>query len=134
MILTFTFEGNTPSKKNQKRPIINTRTKKMMFLPSLAHKAWHREALATMLLQKARLDARFPIQKCKRVGVTLFYGDLRARDNSNTWESIADLLVDAGVLEDDSWLITGPTYQLPHYRKGRPGWECHIETEDAHAT
>ena len=129
MTYTFTFDGNTPSKKNKKRPIINSRTKKMMFLPSLAHKEWHREALATMLLQKASAAGPFPIQRCKRVGVTLYYGDQRARDNSNTWESIADLLVDAGILKDDAWQITGPTYQLPQFRKGRPGWVAVIEVE-----
>ncbi len=36
-----------------------------------------------------------------------YWKDNRVRDNSNKFESIADLLVDAGILKDDSWQVIG---------------------------
>ena len=44
-----------------------------------------------------------PIKKCDSVTVHLYYGTLAVKDNTNTVESVLDLLVDMGVLEDDNW-------------------------------
>jgi hypothetical protein len=61
----------------------------------------------------------------------LFYTDRRRRDSSNTFESIMDLLVDAGILADDAWAITGPTAQFPELRPDRPGFEVIIVLPEA---
>ncbi len=130
-ILRFHYEGNTPSKKNQKQ-IFRGKNGKPFISASSDFKDWHKKAEWEIKLQMSRqTSARFPVQRCVRVYANLFYDTNRARDNSNTWESILDLMVDVGILSDDSWQVTGPTAQFPKYRKGEPGWVLFIETADA---
>jgi hypothetical protein len=131
MLYRFSYEGNTPSKKNQKR-IFRRKDGAPFITASSDFKMWHKEALWRMKLQISRYPgAPFPLQRCKHVLARLYYKDHRPRDNSNTFESIMDLLVDSGVLADDTWRVTGPTYQFPALRPdahGGPGWEVCIET------
>lgn len=82
--------GLTPSKKNSR---INLRNG--MSFPSSKYTAWHKEASKQLIGQK-------PINSTK-LQVTFFAGDNRKFDLSNKFESIADLLVDNGLLEDDNW-------------------------------
>lgn len=134
MIYRFQFEGNTPSKKNQKKIGVHPKTKRIMIFPSTEFERWHRPAVLGMKLQmSAMARARFPIPRCKHVIAKIFYEDRRRRDSSNTFESIMDLLVDAGVLADDSWAIVGPTYVFPALRPGRPGWEVAVVTDEPEA-
>jgi hypothetical protein len=133
--LVFRYEGNTPSKKNQKRIAFRRAPGggkgQPFILPSHDHKKWHTEALILMKRQRSAVaGVVFPIARCKRVYGRLFYGDLRGRDSSNTWESIMDLLVDAEILADDAWAITGPTAQFPELRRDAPGWEIVLEIAD----
>jgi Holliday junction resolvase RusA-like endonuclease len=131
MKLTFRYEGNTPSKKNQKR-IIRTKQGRPLIMPSEAYKAWHGPAVLAMTLQRsAYTGVPFPIDRCSRIYARLFYTDRRRRDSSNTFESIMDLLVDAGILADDAWAITGPTAQFPELRPDRPGFEIILELPSA---
>lgn len=132
MIYTFTFSGNTPSKKNQKQ-IFRSKSGTPFISTSAAHKAWHREAAWLLKGQLAKVTGPFPLTRCKSVVAQIYYADERGRDNSNIWESIADLLVDVGILEDDKWRVTGTTAQVPALRKGAPGWVVVITTEDTPA-
>lgn len=128
MIYSFVYEGNTPSKKNQKQLVMNRKTGRQFIVPSQPFKEWHREALLRVKAQAAGFPPKsFPIPVCRRIALTIYFGDLRRRDSSNLWESVADLLVDAEILEDDCWAITGPTAQVPVLRKGKPGWVVDIE-------
>lgn len=70
-----------------------------MLLPSKAHAEWH--ALATAQLR----EQNAPQTKVEKFDLTVqFYApDLRKTDVSNKLESVNDLLVDFGVIEDDSW-------------------------------
>lgn len=130
MIYTFTFEGNTPSKKNQKQLAYNKKAGRTFIVASESYKIWNRQALQAVQLQARAFPPKsFPIPVCRRIALTIYFGDLRRRDSSNLWESVADLLVDAGILEDDRWAVTGPTAQIPVLRKGRPGWVVDIETD-----
>lgn len=132
MILRFHYEGNTPSKKNQKKFAIHPVTKRRLILPSDAFKLWHPKAMWEMKLQASRLaTVRLPLPRVKQVLVKLYFEDRRRRDSSNTFESIMDLLVDAGVLADDCWAVTGPTMQFPSLRPGRPGWEAFLDTGES---
>jgi hypothetical protein len=128
MIYRFTYEGNTPSKKNQKQMAVHPKTKRLLIVPSEAFKKWHGPAVWEMKLQASRMPVRFPLDRCKHIVCKLFFEDRRRRDSSNTFESVMDLLVDAGILADDCWAITGPTFVFPALRPGRPGWELAIET------
>lgn len=75
-----------------------------------------------MNLQKVNIkDIELPIKKCDYIHTTIFYGDLRGKDNTNVVESLHDLLVDAGIIIDDNWKITGETSQIPVFREKQPG-------------
>ena len=130
MIYRFTFEGDTPSKKNQKR-IFKGKNGKPFITASSDFKAWHKGAVLEMKLQMTRITGvTWPLPRCKRIFAKLFYEDRRRRDSSNTFESIMDLMVDAGILADDNWIVSGPTAQFPELRPDRPGWELMLEVPD----
>ena len=88
--------GNTPSKKNQKQ-IFLVRGRPMI-MPSKAYKEWHDEK---MWLLKGSPAIKGPVE----LKMTLYARDKRSGDLSNKFESVADLLVDAGIIEDDNWNI-----------------------------
>lgn len=92
--LQFTLPGIPKPKKNSKQ--IFFRHGKMVVIPSALHKQWHEE---TMWLLKKYQKYRF-----KQCGIKVwFYPPNKRRfDMSNAFESLADVLVDAGILEDDS--------------------------------
>lgn len=129
MIYRFSYEGNTPSKKNQKR-IVRRKSGAPFIMASTDHQQWHKAALLEVMLQRSRMLPRFPLPRCKHVICKLFFKDRRRRDASNTFESIMDLLVDAKILADDSWAITGPIFLYPTLRPDRPGWEIALVTYD----
>lgn len=87
--------GRIPSKKNSK--IIICRGSKPMLLPSQKHKEWHEEAM-TQLIGKQIIES-------DTIKATFYAPDKRRADLSNKFESVADLLVDAGLIEDDNWFV-----------------------------
>jgi len=124
----FALDGNIPPKKNN--PRIFRRGKGFIRLPSKAHEKWHEIAAYQINLQKSDCPVELPIKKCDSIEVDLYYGTLIVKDNTNTVESVLDLLVDTGVLEDDNWKVTGTTIQVPHYRKGKPGARIVIKVSE----
>ena len=60
-------------------------------------KDWHKVALSQLAGQK-------PIKE-NALTITFFAGDNRKFDLSNKAESVMDLLVDAGLLEDDNYSV-----------------------------
>lgn len=128
--LTFLLEGNIPPKKNSKQ--IFFRGGKQIVIPSKAHKEWHSNAKSQLMTQIGenpgiRHAFHFPIEKCNDITLDLYYGTLRGKDNTNTAESVLDLLVDHGIIEDDKWQVTGSVVLIPHYRKGQPGCRVTID-------
>ena len=123
--IQFTLIGSIPSKKNGKEIRINRRTGSRFLASSDRHQAWH--PVAAMQINTQKPAGFKTLEKCRRITVTIYYGDLRAKDNSNVIESIHDLLVDCGVIVDDNWKVTGPTLQIPVYRKKEPGAEILID-------
>ena len=61
------------------------------------------------------------------IELILYYGTLIKKDNTNTADSVHDLLADVGIIEDDNWRVTGRTIQTPVYRKNKPGCKIIIE-------
>jgi len=121
-IITFELTGRIPSKKNNKSIRFNPRTKKPFITSSKDYKKWHEYASLQINTQKSDIkNVEFPIQKCDYIETTLFYGTKHRSDNTNKTESVHDLLVDMGVLQDDNWQITGRTTQIPIYREKEPG-------------
>lgn len=88
--MQITITGLTPSKKNSR---INLRNG--MSFPSKKYTEWHKDATRQLIGIE-------PIKSTK-LEVTFFAGDNRKFDLSNKFESIADLFVDNGLLEDDNW-------------------------------
>lgn len=131
MILTFRYEGNTPSKKNQKQ-IFRGKQGRPFITASAEFKKWHGAAVWEMKRQRSGImGIAWPLPRVARVIVTLYYEDRRRRDASNTLESIMDLLVDAEILADDSWTATGPIGIFPQLREDRPGWTALLEIPEA---
>ena len=126
-IITFELTGRIPSKKNNKSIRFNRKTKRPFITSSDDYKKWHGYASLQINTQKSDIkNVQFPIQKCDYIETTLFYGTKHRSDNTNKTESVHDLLVDMGVLQDDNWQITGRTTQIPIYRKKEPGAEIVI--------
>lgn len=87
--------GATPSKKNSK--IMVCRGRFPILLPSSNFTKWHKDALL-QLTGKKKIDK-------KELTLTFFAGDNRKFDLSNKAESIMDLLVDGGLIEDDNYSV-----------------------------
>lgn len=98
----FELTGNIPSKKNSKVFV-----RKGLILPSKAYRKWHKGALEQL---EGQLE---PVEGSVEKIVLHLYDKLnkdgskprRRFDLSNKVESIMDLLVDAGILEDDNYSI-----------------------------
>lgn len=90
-----TLTGRIPSKKNSK--IMVCRGKTPMLLPSAKYTEWHKDAMLQLKgVDKIDKDILF---------LTFYSPDKRPSDLSNKTESIMDLLVDAGLIEDDNWFV-----------------------------
>lgn len=80
-----------------------------MTIPSKKYKEWHEEKMWEI----KQFVPDEPIALCKRIDIKFWFPDNRRTDLSNKKESIMDLLVDAGVLVDDCWQVTGQTTDTP---------------------
>ena len=97
--LELTIHGRIPSKKNSRLSFV--RGGKMFNIPSKNYKIWHQTAsdqLSGVLLPE-------PIHTVENVTLSFYAPDKRKADLTNKAESIMDLLVDNGFLEDDNWFI-----------------------------
>lgn len=92
--------GIPPSKKNNKQIVRNRRTGRSMIISSDAHNTWH--TLMVLELRKAKIPMQ---QGFSLVEIVFFPPDRRRHDSTNVEESIFDLFVDCGIIEDDNWFI-----------------------------
>lgn len=97
-MMQLVLSGRIPSKKNSK--IIVCRGKRPLLLPSEQYAAWQVVSSWELMKQKPKKG----IQKCEIIA-TFFLPDARRTDLSNKWESVGDLLVDNGILEDDNCTV-----------------------------
>ena len=98
-MIELTIRGRVPSKKNSRNCFV--RGNKLFNIPSKRYKEWHKQAsqqLVPYLLPR-------PLEKIKSITVFIYAPDRRKSDLSNKFESLADLLVDNGFLEDDNWNV-----------------------------
>jgi hypothetical protein len=122
-----TLSGRVPSKKNSKRLVLGGDRPRL--IPSAAHAAWHEEQLW-------RLKGCKSAGRTSNITITFFPPTAQKFDLSNAAESVIDLLVDSGVLEDDDYRIVpvlhlvsvrsipscqGPKSTSPRRRTGRAG-------------
>lgn len=92
----FTILGSIPSKKNS-RPCF-WRNGRQYNVPSSAYTKWEKEAIRS--LGQVSL-----IEKVSCITMTLYPPTKRKADLGNKFESLADMLVKAGVLQDDNYFV-----------------------------
>ena len=112
-----TLQGETPSKKNSR---INTRSGRSF--PSKRYTEWHNDAMKQ--IKRQQYYKVLPTEQIKLI-VTFYHGDYRRRDSDNQLSSILDMLVDVGILPDDSWKIIPHKEIIDKYEKDNP--HCVIE-------
>jgi|11_taG_2_1085331.scaffolds.fasta_scaffold08323_4 Holliday junction resolvase RusA-like endonuclease len=112
------LNGRIPSKKNSR---VNTRSGRSF--PSKKYMEWHTTAMWEVKSQKPPME----IDRCE-IQLIFHMPDRRRADLTNKAESIMDLLVDAGVLTDDSWQVVTPITLHGFYDKENPGVEIIINT------
>lgn len=99
--INITIPGQTPSKKNNKRIVKNRKTGATFIISSQKHAEWY-DSSFLRLKQELRELPRGDFGKVT-INYMFYVRDNRRRDVSNMLESINDLLVDLGILEDDDW-------------------------------
>lgn len=100
--MNLTITGDIPSKKNSKQIVyLKSKTGKSrpIVIPSKNHEIWHTQAIS-QLLGKHRVEGQI-----LRLEAVFYPSTKRKSDLSNKFESIADLLVDAGIISDDNWFV-----------------------------
>ena len=96
--INIVVKGRIPSKKNGK--IMICRGTRPILISSAEFQAWNTEQL--WLLK--RLGA-LQLKEVASIDVTFYAPDKRKADLTNKVEGLMDLLVDAGILEDDNWFV-----------------------------
>jgi Holliday junction resolvase RusA-like endonuclease len=95
------LSGRIPSKKNSKRIVMAGR--RPMIISSKDYETWHTVASYELRSQVKGSANRIRLSGPKKVEITIFAPNKIKGDLSNKAESIMDLLVDNGVIEDDNW-------------------------------
>lgn len=121
--MKITLPGIIPSKKNNQM-ILKTKTGRRFIAPSKAYKEWHRAALIQIRLQNPQFKTLTFVRK---MTITVFFTDRRKQDTINKAEGVLDTLVDAGIIEDDNYIVLPDILLIGRYRKGEPGVEIEIE-------
>lgn len=113
--------GRIPSKKNSKQ-IIKVKGKPRI-ISSNAHKLWHSVAMLQIGSDRGAMIKRCSVQ------IDIYFPDKRKADLTNKAESLMDLIVDAGVIEDDNWKCVNELHLLAWYDKENPRAEIKINRE-----
>ena len=117
-VMRIVIHGETPSKKNSR---VNTRSGRSF--PSRRYMEWHDCAVAQVLSQGA---GHVPRGGRVSVTMTFWHGDRRRRDSDNQCSSVLDMLVDAGVLPDDSWAVVPEKHIYDRHEAGKARVEIEI--------
>lgn len=93
--MTITISGDTPSKKNSRKLV--PRGNRIMSFPNDRYQAWHKAAMSELMQYTGQADNKV------MVDYMFYVGTNRKKDLDNMIASVNDLLVDKGLLADDSW-------------------------------
>lgn len=122
-----------PSKKNQQRIAVNKKTLKPLILPSKQHEIWIKKSRKEFLDFKDHIvmnhDVRVPIVRAK-IKVLFFFATGMDKDLSNKFETISDILVDTGIIADDSFKVLKPVTLDGWVNKQRPRTEIYLTILD----
>lgn len=117
--ISITLLGEVPAKKNSR---VNTRSGRSF--PSRRHALWHTQAA---LSARAQTVGQTTVENPCEISLCFTHGDLRRRDSDNGVSSVFDLLVDCGILKDDSWQFVRGFTVSNQYQKGSPRCEITIK-------
>lgn len=118
------IKGDTPSQKNRKIISQNRATGRPFLRTAPTVKVWQESAFYQLKAQK-----KPAIEYPAALNIVIWYGNKRRHDLDNGLASIMDVLVNAGVLEDDSTdHISCITVQFGGYDKANPRAEINFET------
>lgn len=95
----FRITGRIPSKKNSKNIIRNKN--RMMLISSKKYLAWESEQITKLKLQKPAS----PLHRVSSIRIEFTWPDARKKDLTNAAEGVMDVLVRAGIIEDDCWQV-----------------------------
>ena len=96
-MIKFTIPLNPITKKNSQQILINQKTKRPFVMPSQKYKEYEKYC-ETLIPQEAKQNISCPVNV-----KAIFYRDSARRvDISNLEEALHDVLVNTGVLTDDS--------------------------------
>lgn len=119
--MQLTIYGETPSKKNSKSLVF--RGGRAFIFSGKTYKAWHTK-------QKRALQGGVKLKDITEVGIVLYAGTRRKGDLTNKAESVMDLLVDCGIIEDDNWFeVPKISLQFGGVDKLSPRAEVTIQTK-----
>lgn len=96
--MKLTIYGRCPSKKNSRQVVC--RGARPYSFPSKQYQDWEEENLWRLKTQHQET-----IEHIQGIEMVIYPPDKRKADLSNKFESIADLLVSAQILEDDNWFV-----------------------------
>ena len=94
------LKGRIPSKKNSRNIFVVKG--RLLNIPSKQYEAWHEEKSWELKMRKFE-----KLEKVESIEITIFAPDKRKSDLTNKVESLMDLMVDNGILEDDNWFVCG---------------------------
>jgi hypothetical protein len=127
-----------PSKKNQQRMAVvavpvekrEEKGKEFTVIPiaSLQHEKWHKRHLKLfnqVVNDMAAKGFSLPIARAK-IKVLFYFPDSIERDLSNKFETIADIMVDAGILLDDHFKVLKPVFLDGFVNRERPRTEIYL--------
>lgn len=89
-----------PSKKNSRRNI-RQKSGRIVSIPSESYERWHENNIVRVMAAAESGKMKGPLKITLEIG----FQNRRRRDMDNALSSVLDLLVDGGVLPDDSWDI-----------------------------
>lgn len=120
--MTLVIQGETPPKKNSR---INTRSGRSF--PNRRYMDWLHSALAQVMRQVEGKPWQWASPDGLELTCTFYHGDMKRRDSDNQLSSVLDMLVEAQVIDDDSWVIIPVKHVYDAYDKGNP--RCVISLE-----
>lgn len=114
----FTILGEVRPKKNSR--IVNRKTGRTF--PSKIYITWHNAAIEQLMIQRQGFQTT---SRCK-IYMKFYHGDYVKRDSDNGVSSVFDTLKDAGIIEDDNWMVIPKHFVENDYCKSSPRVEITI--------
>lgn len=117
------IKGNIPAQKNNKQIYVNRATGKPFVASNSNVTEWKKDAL-WQLKQYDLVVTEYPVS----MTIVFYVKDNRRKDMDNMLTSIQDVLVKAGIIEDDSWQFVRPiTIDCAGIDKDNPRAEIWID-------